>query len=157
ISSNGLFRANNDGADTHTVVAAGPSGSPFGLALDTVDGKVYWTSNPNQLGGFEGIGRANLDGSSPENLLATSTTTTGGIALDLPAGKIFWTDPWPGDIRVANLDGSSAQTLINGLAQPRGIALDLVNGKMYWTDYTAGDVRRANLDGTAAQVVVSAE
>ena len=51
------------------------------------------------------------------------------IAFDLSAGKMYWVDtaynlPVPGDIRVANLDGSAAKVLLPNLNTPEGIALD---------------------------------
>ena len=45
-----IQRANLDGSDVETVLI--PSGNPWGIALDSADGKMYWTG--------WGIWRANL-------------------------------------------------------------------------------------------------
>ena len=76
----------------------------------------------------------------------------GSIALDLAAGKMYWTDDGAGAIRRANLDGSGAvENLKGGLADPVGIALDLDNGYLYWADRFHGAIYRSeeniNQDG----------
>jgi len=46
-----------------------------------------------------------------------------GIALDLGAGKMYWTDAFTDKIQRANLDGSDVEDLVTGLVAPTGIAL----------------------------------
>ena len=75
------------------------------------------------------------------------------MALDLPGGKIYWTDDGSRDIRRANLDGSSQEILVIDLSSPRGISLDLPGGKMYWVVRDTGDIRRANLDGSGQEIL----
>ena len=58
-----------------------------------------------------------------------------------------------GTIKRSNLDGSSVETLISGLAWAYGIALDVPNDHIYYsiTDFstpTNSSINRANLDGT---------
>jgi glucose/arabinose dehydrogenase len=48
---------------------------------------MYWAD-----AGADKIQRANLDGSGIENLVTTGIGNPFGIALDLSAGKIYWTD-----------------------------------------------------------------
>ncbi|MDX1390642.1 MAG: hypothetical protein R3344_15740, partial [Acidobacteriota bacterium] len=78
-----------------------------------------------------------------------------GPALDLTAGKLYWTEDGSNRIRRANLDGTGVQNLVTtGLGGPFGIAVDPA-GKMYWTDYQTRKIQRANLDGTGVEDLVT--
>jgi hypothetical protein len=79
-----------------------------------------------------------------------------GIALDVEAGKVYWTQKGPdnaGDGRIfrANLEIPKGQTAANrkdiellyeGLPEPIDLELDLANRTIYWTD--RGDPPRGN-------------
>ena len=122
-------------------------------------GKIYWTvpgdsPPPGEPAGRAGkIQRANLDGSRVEDLV-TELPNPRGIALDLGARKMYWTDSETGKIQRANLDGSGVEDLVTGLSFPTGIALDLGAGMMYWTDPWRDRIQRANLDGTRVEYLV---
>ena len=115
--------------------------------------KLYWTVNGfwNDL-----IRRANLDGTGFETLISTGLSGPIGIALDVAAGKMYWTDVGTDKIQRANLDGTAVEDLITtGLSSPGGIALDVVAGKMYWTDSGTDKIQRANLDGSAVEELIA--
>ena len=120
------------------------------IALDLVNGKMYWTDGWNDC-----IQRANLDGSDAQKLF-TDIRYSRGIAIDSMGGKIYWAsdDSHRGGIYRANLDGSDAQKLITLSEGATGIALDTARGKMYWHDDDEDNIQRANLDGTNIQNVV---
>ncbi len=110
--------------------------------------------------------RCNLDGSNLETLVDTSqgdsrpgkdaTKWCVGIALDVEAGKVYWTqkgndNAGQGRIFCANLEIPTGQTaanrkdievLFDGLPEPIDLDLDLANRMMYWTD--RGDPPRGN-------------
>jgi len=131
------------------IVVTSGLAEPYGIALDTAAGKMYWTDYY-----MDKIQRANLDGSDVEELVISGLSEPRGIALDTAASKMYWTDEGTDKIKRANLDGTSVEALItSGLSRPRGIALDIASGKMYWTDYD--DIRRANLDGTGIEDLVT--
>ncbi|MCL4708612.1 T9SS type A sorting domain-containing protein, partial [bacterium] len=112
---------------------------------------MYWTDP-----GYARIQRANLDGTSVEDLVTTGLSDPVGIALDLAAGKMYWTDAGTSKIQRANLDGSVVEDLVTGIDQFFGIALDLAAGKMYWGDILTNKIKRANLDGSSLEDLVTA-
>ncbi len=139
-----IRRANLDGGNVQMVV----SGGVDGLTIDPAGGKVYFTQGSQ-------IRRAHLDGSANELLFSLSTPH--GLALDVPEGKIYWTDFGSDRIQRGNMDGSGAiETLVSGgLSLPVEISLDLTGDKMYWTDLSTKKVQRANLDGLMVEDVLT--
>ena len=108
------------------------------------------TSTGRHEGATESIGRANLDGSSPNNNFITGASNPGAVAVD--GQHIYWTNPSANTIGRANLDGTSVnQSFINlsGAAGPSGLAVD--GRHIYWTTERPGFVARANLDGSGAE------
>ena len=133
---------------------------------------MYWADQ-----GTDKIQRANLDGSRVEDVVTSlpqwvrSSRSSGpnDIALDVAAGKIYWT-VWDGNpaarnkIQRANLDGSRVEDLVTalpGVRKPNGLALDLSAGKIYWTNTFDDDeqgtdkIQRANLDGSQIEDLVT--
>lgn len=155
VSDGTIQRANLDGSNIEDVIASGLV-SPHGIALDTNSSMMYWT-DPDA----NHIQRASLGGISVEVIIQ------GGdlffplrVALDVTAGKLYWTATVfeDGSVERADMDGSNYEPLIytgTGLGGPltEGLALDVSSGKMYWTEGTK--IRRANLDGTNREDVVS--
>ena len=152
ISRKKIQRANLDGSNVQDLVTRTQGlGDPFGIALDVVGGKMYWTDN-----GTEKIQRANLDGSNIEDLVTQGLEYPLDIALDVEGGKMYWTDSGTDKIQRANLDGSNIEDLVTqGLDDPTGIALDVGGGKMYWTDSGTDKIQRANLDGSNVEDLVT--
>ncbi|MCY3868972.1 MAG: hypothetical protein OXG87_05395 [Gemmatimonadetes bacterium] len=90
----------------------------FGKEVPKAMEKIYWTDsgtggdNPLQ---DDKIQRANLDGSNVETLLTydNALRIPRGIALDVAAGKMYWTDSVTDSIRRANFDGSDIELIID--------------------------------------------
>ena len=127
--TNKIQRANLDGSNIEDLVTVGLS-HPLGLALDVTDGKIYWTNTSIHTGPWpahDKIQRANLDGTNVEDLVTTGLSTATGIALDISAGKMYWSNT--GKIQRANLDGSNVEDAIvgsnNAPIAPTGIALGI--------------------------------
>ncbi|MFC2106381.1 PKD domain-containing protein [Candidatus Bipolaricaulota bacterium] len=124
----------------------------------TVQGRLYWTefrAIPSYaVVTVSRIHRAGLNGAGREELVSDDDSMKWGIALDLAAGKMYWTDTEAGTIERADLDGTNIESLIDSLSGPIRIALDPVAGKMYWTDWTDDTIRRADLDGTNIESLI---
>ena len=91
-------------------------------------------------------------------MVASGLVSPRSIALDVAAGKMYWTDSGERKIQRANLDGSGVEDLVTsefGLLNPVSIALDLSARRMYWADRASGRIQRASLDGSGAVTVVA--
>jgi len=156
-----IDRADLDGSKIITIVPAGGTHTPKQLQLDKKNGKLYWCDREGMR-----VMRCNLDGSNIDTLIDTSggdsrpgsdaTKWCVGIALDVEAGKLYWTqkgsdNAGQGRIFRANLEIPKGQTAANrkdiellyeNLPEPIDLDLDVDNRMMYWTD--RGDPPRGN-------------
>ena len=97
-----LIRFNFDGTNLETI-GSSLGGQGIGVAVDSSGGKVYCATRSNS------IYVANLDGSNATTLV-TNQTTVQGIAIDVTAGRLYWSAPRAEVLRSAKLaDGSDIQ------------------------------------------------
>jgi len=139
--------ANHDGTNVQTVVSAT---EPHSVELNLAAGMIYWTARDAGQGV---IGRAQLDGSSPETVLSTGDELPQSIVLDASVGKMFWTAGAGADSKVmsADLDGQNVEELdLFPSSRPRAIAIDRANERYYWSVQIGAGylIRRANYDGS---------
>ena len=143
-----IRRANLDGTNVKPVKNL--TSVPYGIALDTINGKLYLTN------AYGKVQRLNVDGSNFQPNLITGLDTPRNLVLDVTGNKVYWTETTEasGRIRRATLDGSGVQNVATGLVPP--LSLAVANGKIYWTEGTtenAGKLHRANLDGTNSELL----
>jgi len=161
VNDGSIERSDLDGKNITHIVPPGGTFSPKQLQLDKKNGKLYWCDREGMR-----LMRCKLDGSDLETLIDTSQGESRpgrdarkwcvGIALDVPGGKLYWTQKGPdnagqGRILRANLEIPKGQApanrqdievLFDGLPEPIDLDLDLANRMMYWTD--RGDPPRGN-------------
>jgi sugar lactone lactonase YvrE len=102
---------------------------PIDLALDLEQGKIYWTDRDEGT-----VHRAPIEiptGKTGANRVDIETLVRGlntpiGMALDLKAGKMYWTEGGNGAVGRANLDGSGKETLVPGKAGSAGTGITFV-------------------------------
>lgn len=141
-----IQRADEDGSNIETVISG--QYKVRGLDLDTVNGKIYWTSDTV-------IKRADLDGSNMETLYTTSKLNF-DVKLDVTGGRMYWTyDNLDQEVMRANLDGSNVETILTGLNSPQDIVYDSHNERIYWTNAANAEIHRANADGSNMETIVS--
>ncbi|MEV4418455.1 hypothetical protein AB0L40_00595 [Patulibacter sp. NPDC049589] len=145
VTANHLYWAESDGD---------ASISRISLATREVDANLVTT--PSNIGGIAiqgdhlywtsatAVGRANLDGSSPEPAFITGADQNPGEIRATPT-HLYWQNGRT--VARANLDGTSVQQQFAATgSSPRGpLALDA--GHLYWTDYVTGLGRMA-IDGS---------
>ena len=102
----------------------------------------------------------NPDGSD-RKVIVTECRIPDGIAVDVEAGHIYWTNMGvpnrnDGSIERADFDGRNRKTIIpqGGTFTPKQLQLDRENGKLYWCDREGMRVMRANLDGSNIETLV---
>ena len=91
-----------DGGNVETLIT--DVGSPVEIEVDASDGKIYFVSRT------DGIFRADLDGTGQELLVPLPRCT--GLALDVPDGKMYWTNAGDDLVQRANLDGTEVEDLV---------------------------------------------
>jgi len=167
-----IERCDLDGMNRTTIIPPGATHTPKQLEQDKKNRKLYWSDREGMR-----VMRANLDGSKIETLLDTSQGDARpgrdqrkwcvGIAVDVAAGKIYWTQKGPdkggeGRIFRANLEIPEGQTpanrkdielLFDNLPEPIDLSLDTINRMIYWTD--RGDPPRGNTVNRAPMDAVS--
>ncbi|MCH8148270.1 MAG: PQQ-binding-like beta-propeller repeat protein [Planctomycetes bacterium] len=146
-----IWRADLDGSAIETLDIPDLRWS-FGIAVDPVEGKIYWSDAD------VGIRRANRDGSAPEDFLLTDFRCETDVVLDLITRRIYWGDYCADNVQRAKLSDAISEQLVAGVDTANGLALDLVAGKIYWTNTgypTLALIQRANLDGSDVEDVIT--
>src|SRR6266849_7713193 len=101
------------------------------------------------------------DGSDGK-VIVTDCRLPDGIAVDVGAGHIYWTNMGSspsandGSIERADLDGKNRRVIIppGATFTPKQIQLDKKSGKLYWCDREGMRVMRSNLDGSQIETLV---
>jgi hypothetical protein len=111
-----------------------------------------------------GAGRilsANPDGSDLKTLLIEGRKLPDGLAVDVAAGHLYWTNMGnpkanDGSIFRSDLDGENLTTIIapGDTFTPKQLQIDKPNGKLYWCDREGMRVMRANLDGSKIETLI---
>ncbi|MBW1750574.1 MAG: hypothetical protein JRJ37_07755, partial [Deltaproteobacteria bacterium] len=89
-----------------------------------------------------------LDGSDVETLISADVMSPVGIALDVPNGKLYFSDRFANTIKRANLDGTDGEVLVENTSYPVDLAIDFEKRNLYWTARTEGVVYVVNMDKT---------
>ena len=96
------------------------------LPVGTINGRVGWRSKRDSYwtnSHSDAIGRANLDGSGPNQSFITGASNPFGVAVD--RAHVYWTNFVAGTIGRANREGSGKnQSFITGANYPNGVAVE---------------------------------
>ena len=104
---------------------------------------------------------ANPDGTDLKVIIDEGRKLPDGLALDVAAGHIYWTnmgDPKSNDgaIMRSDLNGQNMIAIVpsGGTFTPKQLQLEKKTGKLYWSDREGMRVMRANLDGSEIETLV---
>jgi DNA-binding beta-propeller fold protein YncE len=138
-----------------SVIRANPSQSTT-IALPTSDRLFVLDLSGNRVFSID------ADGSELQTLV-TGCRHPDGIAVDVDAGHIYWTNMGvpsrnDGSIERADLDGRNRTTIIpeGATFTPKQLQFDKSGGKLYWSDREGMRVMCANLDGSKIETLVDA-
>ena len=111
-----------------------------------------------------GAGRvlsANPDGSDLQTLVIEGRKLPDGLAVDVSAGHLYWTNMGnpkadDGSIFRSDLNGRNMMTIVapGDTFTPKQLQIDKPNGKLYWSDREGMRVMRSNLDGSRIETLV---
>ena len=159
-----IQRANLDGTDIEDLVSASELSYLYGIAVDPIRRKVYWVDGEWTFR----IQRAELDGTNVEDVITSSDTDLlkypRDIAIDVDAGKIYWTELRTPRIFRVNMDGTNAEAFITdnkwtGLGLPERLSIVVTAGRLYWVSYDQNLrealIKSANVDGADTKSVVN--
>jgi sugar lactone lactonase YvrE len=104
---------------------------------------------------------ANPDGSDLRTIIEEGRKLPDGLAIDVAAGHIYWTNMGnfrlnDGSILRSDLDGRNMTTIVppGGTFTPKQLQIEKTTGKLYWCDREGMRVMRANLDGSNIETLV---
>lgn len=140
----------NEDAPVVSSIGINTLGDSYGMALDTVNNKLYITDYDTDK-----ILVANADGSDLHDF-RTGAGGPDGIAIDYENEMIYWdTD---NGIRRADMNNATLtqmEDFVTGQAaqDPEGVSIDPVSGFVFWNTYNAG-VWKKNINGTGLQEII---
>lgn len=140
----------NEDAPVVSSIGITTLGDSYGMALDTVNNKLYITDYD-----ADKILVANADGSDLHDF-RTNAGGPDGIAIDYANGKIYWdTDNGIRRADMSNPSVSQFEDFVTGQAaqDPEGVSIDPVTGFVFWNTYNAG-VWKKNINGTGQVEII---
>ncbi|XP_047540379.1 prolow-density lipoprotein receptor-related protein 1-like [Vanessa atalanta] len=139
-----------DGKYRRTLIA-GDMDSPRAIAVDPGVGYLFWSDWEASAPRIE---RASLAGRRRRELLRVGAWPN-GLALDLPARRVYWVDARADSVHTADYEGRDRRDVLRrhpALSHP--FAVTVFESHVYWTDWRTNSVVRANKwNGTGVAVV----
>ena len=155
--------ANLNGSNRQNIAKG--SGTLTGISL--AGGKVYWTETVKAARTRGKIRRANPNGSNIKTLVTINTSVPLGIAIDLGARKLYWTNSY-GAVQRADIDGSNVENVVTGLGTPKSFSAGAVpkltytqtgpvvgSPAIYWADRQAAAIRRVNINNLNVEDIIT--
>ena len=145
-------RAELDGSNPITIAnALAANDFIFGIAIDSVSEKVYWTEYNSDV-----VRVADYDGSNLSTLIASGIDGPVGIAVDGTDGKIYFAEADNNQISSSDLDGTNLGVVLSGTPTgPLNLVLDTTVSpkQLYYALFTS--INRVDVDGASPTVIVS--
>lgn len=134
-----IWRMDLDGSNLTEVLTG--LGSPYGIALNLAEGKMYIADGAN-------VSRANMDGTGfQKDFISISGGALRAVGFNKKTNIIYFYEVNNEDLYSAKSDGTGAGKIISG-AYGYGIFVDEANGKIYYDDRRQTGIMQANLDGS---------
>lgn len=93
-----------------------------------------------------------MDGSGRKALISDRLQWPNGLAIDRPAGRLYWNDGKLHTIESSDLNGAGRKIIITNVPHPYGLVV--VGNHMYWTDWQTQALHRAEkLSGSDRAII----
>jgi sugar lactone lactonase YvrE len=112
--------------------------------MNSENSKLYFVKG--SFTGADGIKVMYADGSDVETLVSTDLLSPVGMILDLPAGKLYFSDRYANNIKRANLDGTDVEVVVKDTRYPVDLLIGFETRTLYWTARDTGGVYRTGVD-----------
>jgi hypothetical protein len=103
----GVERALYDGSGETTLVGGGTL-NIYGLGIDTVNEKLYYSDWDNKK-----IVQIDIDGSNPMDVVTGLTSPSPYDGLEYYDGKVYWNDDWDYTVMSHNADGTGLSATVD--------------------------------------------
>jgi hypothetical protein len=128
----------------------------YGLALDTKNGKIYWTDFSGN-DAFTGIWQGNLNGTgTPVKIFEGEYVYPSDLVYH--NGRIYWTDESTDEVKYGNANGTGSPTVLyngeDGVDRADGIDIDPKNGFIYWSETNTDVIAKGSMDGGSERAVL---
>lgn len=133
--------ANFDGG-MHKILLTDELEMPRSIALDPIDGWMYWTDWGTSTPKIE---RAGMDGTHRKAIVTYDVKWPNGLTLDLVKKRVYWVDGKLNTISAVNYDGSGRVIVLyspDTLRHP--FSITVFEDSVYWTDWDKEAVYKAN-------------
>ena len=141
-----VWRIDADGSNLTELVSG--LASPYGVALNLAEGKMYIADGPN-------VSIANLDGTGfKKDYISVAGGAMRAVAFNSQTNIIYFYEVNDENLYAAKSDGTGVGIVVEG-AYGYGIFVDEVNGKIYYDDRNEAAIMSANLDGSGITKIAS--
>lgn len=157
IQKGSINSMNFNGTDHQILVDK--QGAVEGIAFDSLNNEIYFTSNSDASINRFKIFRVKQNKTSVEKIIKLSSNVdrVRGIALDSCRSMIYWTN-WnlnKPSIQRSYLSGGVIQSIITtDIRMPNAITLDHKLQKLYWSDARLDKIERSDFDGSNRIVIL---
>lgn len=141
--SQAIMESNLDGTEIKQLINYPKVRYPFGIALDIIINKIYWTDTETKS-----IGEMDLDGFN-DKVIIKDIVDPRELRVDQLSKKLYWSDFGSKKILRANLDGSNIEEVID-LKNTFSFGFDISqrNNKIFWTNQNDNSIYSAELNGS---------
>ena len=164
--TNKLFYIDEDIREIRTINTNGTADEVFFKETEALSVRYLAASNSTQELFFTSgtpykIYKKRFDGTLEQELYQSSGNSIYSIAVDESNNKIYWAESQ--EIKRANLDGSSVETVLGPSADVFYRSLTISGSKLYWAErsYNAAtlvntyNLKKSNLDGSSVEILDS--
>lgn len=109
---------------------------------------MFWTDWGNNAK----IELAHMDGTNRKTIVTQNLEWPNGLAIDRPAGRLYWNDAKLRTIESSDLNGQNRKIIINEVPHPYGLVV--VGSHVYWTDWQTKALHRADKRNGNDKVII---